>query len=148
VGGLPTTGSGGLNGSGGGGGKAGGGGSGGGGSGGGGGPGGATGVGGLPTTGSGGGGGCVCPAGFVCMPGTTNCVCSQSDTDACANIACGTTTNTCNQTVTCPDTCGVGFSCVGNLCKQLTTTGCGGDIVATGTGLVAGTSAAPPIICP
>jgi hypothetical protein len=81
------------------------------------------------------------------MPGTTTCVCSQSDAQACANIACGQTTNSCNQTVNCPNTCPVGYSCVGNICQQLTTTGCGGSIVASGTGLVAGSSAAPPI-CP
>jgi len=110
-----------------------------------GGPGGVTGTGGLPTTGSGGGGGCICPVGFVCMPGTTTCVCSQTDADACANIACGSTTNACQQTVNCPNTCPLGYSCVGNFCQQLTTTGCGGSIVATGTGLAAGASAAPPI---
>jgi hypothetical protein len=125
AGGLPTTGSGGA-----------------------GGLGGVTGAGGLPTTGSGGGGGCVCPAGFVCMPGTTTCVCSQSDTDACASVACGSTTNSCGQTVNCPNTCPVGYSCLGNLCKMLTTTGCGGDIVATGTGLATGASAAAAPICP
>ncbi len=102
-----------------------------------------TGAGGV--IGTGGGGGCACPTNFVCMPGTTVCVCSQTDAEACASVACGSTTNLCQQSVSCPNTCPVGYSCVGNFCRQLTTTGCGGDIVATGTGLVAGSSAAPPV---
>jgi hypothetical protein len=132
-GGSPMTGSGGITGKGGSGGSTGG-------------SGGVTGSGGVPTTGSGGGGGCNCPANFVCPPGTTTCVCSQTDAEACASVACGSTTNLCQQTVSCPNTCPVGYSCFNNFCRQLTTTGCGGDIVTTGTGLVAGTAAAP--ICP
>ena len=96
--------------------------------------------------GSGGSTGCACPANYVCQPGTTTCICSQSDAAACSGVACGSVTNICQQTVLCTDTCPTGYACSGNNCKQLTSTGCGGSIVATGTGLVAGTAAAP--ICP
>ena len=97
--------------------------------------------------GSGGGTGCACPANYVCQPGTTTCICSESDTTACSGVACGTVTNICQQAVTCPNSCPSGYYCdtTLNTCNKLVVTGCGGS-VSTGTGLVAGTAAAP--ICP
>jgi hypothetical protein len=84
------------------------------------------------TTGTGGTGGCNCPTNEICQPGTTTCVCSQTDAEACASIACGTTTNSCNQTVQCPDTCPSGFICntSTNSCTKLCTTGTGGIIIS------------------
>ena len=96
--------------------------------------------------GSGGSSGCNCPTNYICQPGTTTCVCSQSDVTACAANLCGTVTNICMQTVSC-GTCPSGYYCdtTLNACSKLIVTGCGGS-VSTGTGLVAGTAAAP--ICP
>ncbi len=97
--------------------------------------------------GSGGGSGCTCPdPNEICQPGTTTCICSQDDTTACAGATCGTATNLCNQTVSC-GVCPSGYVCDTSLnaCRKLVVTGCGGS-VSTGTGLVAGTAAAP--ICP
>src|SRR5450631_626248 len=119
---------------------------GGGGKGGGSGSGGTTGTGGL--MGSGGTSGCSCPnANKICQPASNTCVCSQSDSAACANAACGSVTNICMQTVSSPNTCPTGYVCdtTLNSCTKLVVTGCGGS-VTTGTGLVAGTQAAP--ICP
>jgi hypothetical protein len=147
AGGSSTTGTGGVMGAGGSTGGGGGGGKGGGGTGGAVGSGGATGSGGV---GTGGGGGCNCPTNFICMAGSTTCVCSEPDTQTCSGVICGTVTNTCGQSVTCPDNCPSGEVCVAstNSCRTLTSTGCGGDVVATGTGLVVGTDeAGPPIVC-
>ena len=89
--------------------------------------------------GSGGSSGCTCPdPNELCSPASGVCVCSQTDSEACMNLACGSTTNICNQMVTCPNNCPSGSSCIGNLCRPIVTTGCGGSI-ATGGGLVAGT---------
>ena len=64
--------------------------------------GGTTGSGGV--VGSGGSSGCTCPdPNEICQPGTTTCICSQSDSMACATVTCGTVTNLCNQTVQCPE---------------------------------------------
>jgi hypothetical protein len=59
------------------------------------------------TTGAAGAGGCVCPVNETCSTAGTGssgvCVCTQTNSQACAaaGIGCGTTTNICNQSVTC-----------------------------------------------
>jgi hypothetical protein len=97
--------------------------------------------------GSGGSTGCICPANQICQSGSTICVCSEDDATACSGVPCGTVTNICQQTVSCPNSCPAGYVCdtTVNACRKLIVNGCGGS-VSTGTGLVAGTEAAQ--ICP
>ncbi len=77
------------------------------------------------STGAGGTTFCICARGYVCGAAGT-CVCAQSNAEACsaAAIECGSTTNSCGQTVTC--SCSLGTRCVSGRCVLLCVTGAAG----------------------